>query len=167
MSRHDLRYIVSLVWLRRKPHQASDADDEAQSRALDEFVASELQGEVGHDSPDIPHDSATSSTSTHPAAEPPPPAPHSISRHSEPRSGVSNEGPDVLTEFVRIDRKREVFREVPKAINEMDTFFYDADGKVIYSDLCRKRDPETQVLRYSTLPRKKRQLWNHVRVIKV
>ena len=29
MSRHDLRYIVSLVWLRRKPHQASDADDEA------------------------------------------------------------------------------------------------------------------------------------------
>lgn len=120
---------------------ASDADDEAQTEAFDEFAADGLSSPLDV-RPSEPLDAEPS------------PQPHPVSRYSDSTSGVANESSDFLTEFIRRNRKVKILGDVPNAINEIDTFWYDVNGKLLHSDLCRKRDPDTMMLRYSAIPRR-------------
>ena len=75
------------------------------------------------------------------------------------------EAPSVLPEFLRRDQRAVIYKPVPAAVNEMDMFFYDSEGKIIHSICGIKRGPHG--LRYRTLPKAKSHLWPLVRRIRV
>ena len=78
------------------------------------------------------------------AIVPPPPLP--VPTEAPP---VSDTAPAVVTEYLRRDRRDEIYKAVPNSVQEIDAFFYDVNDNVIWQDLNRKRDP-VHGLRYRT-----------------
>ena len=64
-------------------------------------------------------------------AVPPPPEP--------PIPPPSQEAPGVETEYFRRDQRAQIYKPIPPEINEIDCFFYDIHGSLIYSNIGQKR----------------------------
>ena len=93
---------------------------------------------------------------------------HSV-KHEGVKTSLSvteNSNPAVVQEWLRRDQRGQIYKAVPLHVDEIDSFFFDADGNCIWQDLGRRREPGVG-LRYRTLPRKMTKLWPLVKRIMV